>query len=163
MEMCRIALDASRQAAEKKLVLEVLKRYPCLAGLKLTISAMSSPDLRDEAGQVALTVGNRLSREGVDVRDLLVGAGFEKIKLEIVKAEYGTGETQKDVTATIRKYAGDLPLVALPTQNYNTVFEGDPAPGIQKKLKIQYQINGKSGETVFDEDAMILFPATKQK
>jgi HEAT repeat protein len=161
MEMCRTALEASRQSAEKKLVLDVLKRYPTLAGLKLAIAAMAVPDLREHASQVTLVVGSQLGRQGVDVKDLLAGAGFDKIKLEIVKAEYGSGELQKDVTAIIRNHAGNLPLITLPSQSYNDAFEGDPAPGREKKLKIQYQIDGKSGEVVFAENAMLVFPVTK--
>ncbi|MFN8708492.1 MAG: HEAT repeat domain-containing protein [Planctomyces sp.] len=161
MEMCRTAFDASRQSAEKKLVLDVLKRYPTLAGLKLAIAAMAVPDLRDDASQVTLVVGSRLGRQGVDVKDLLASAGFDKIKLEIVKAEYGSGELQKDVTAIVRKQASELPLITLPSQNYNEAFEGDPAPGSEKKLKIRYVLNGKSADAVFDENAMIIFPAVK--
>jgi hypothetical protein len=54
-----------------------------------------------------------------------------------------------------------LPLITLPSQNYNEAFEGDPAPGSEKKLKIRYVLNGKSADAVFDENAMIIFPAVK--
>ena len=39
---------------------------------------------------------------------------MEKVKLEIVKAEYGAGATQKDVTGVLQKQAGDLPMITLP-------------------------------------------------
>lgn len=86
------------------------------------------------------------------------GAGLDKVKLEIVKAEYGAGTKQRDVTAVLRKRAGDLPLITLPSASYNTSFAGDPAPGVAKKLRVQYRINGKSAEASLAENALIILP-----
>ena len=83
------------------------------------------------------------------------------MKLEIVKAEYGVGTTQQDVTAVLRKQAGDLPLITLASANYNASFGGDPLPGSAKQLKVQYRINGKAGEASLAEDAHIIFPMPK--
>lgn len=38
VKMCQTAFDAAHQTAEKKLVLDVLKRYPCVDTLKQAIS-----------------------------------------------------------------------------------------------------------------------------
>ncbi len=65
------------------------------------------------------------------------------------QAEYGAGSTQKDVTEVLRKQAGDLPLITLASSSYNASFGGDPVPGSVKQLKIQYRINGKTGEASF--------------
>lgn len=160
-EMCKKAFEAARQPAEQKLVLDVLKRYPNTETLKLAIKAAQVPELKDEATQATLIIAQKLGGKADEVRELLSKAGFDKVKLEIVKAEYGAGSTQKDVTAVLRKQAGDSPLISLTSASYNASFGGDPAPGSVKQLKIQYRMNGKAGEASFAEDALIVLPAPK--
>ncbi|HBN74773.1 MAG TPA: PBS lyase, partial [Planctomycetaceae bacterium] len=84
-----------------------------------------------------------------------------QVKLEIVKAEYGAGSQQKDVTDILRKQASDSPLIPLAASGYNASFGGDPAPGVVKQLKIQYRINDKTSEATFAENALILLPLPK--
>ena len=160
-EMCQKAFDVASQTAEKKLVLDVLKRYPSVDTLKQAIKAMKVAELKDDATQATLVIAQKLGGKGVDVKDMLVGAGLDKVKLEIVKAEYGSGTTQKDVTEVLKKHVGDLPLITLASASYNTSFGGDPTPGSTKQLKVTYRINGKSGETTFAEDALIVLPMPK--
>jgi HEAT repeat protein len=161
VKMCQTAFDAATQTAEKKLVLDVLKRYPSVDTLKQAISAMKISELKNDATQATLVIAQKLGSKGVDVKDLLTGAGLEKVKLEIVKAEYGEGSSQKDVTELLQKQAGDLPLITLTSGSYNASFGGDPSPGQAKQLKVEYRINGKKGETSFSEDALIVFPMPK--
>ncbi len=160
-EMCQKAFDAARQTAEKKMVLDVLKRYPGTDTLKMAIKAMQTAELKDDATQATLVIAQKLGGKGVDVTAMLVGAGLDKVKLEIVKAEYGSGATQKDVTDVLQKQVGDLPLITLASASYNTSFGGDPLPGSVKQLKVQYRINGKAGEASFAEDAIIVLPMPK--
>ena len=160
-EMCQTAFDAARQTAEKKLVVDILKRYPTVDNLKMTIKLMKVPDLKDDATQAMLVIAQKLSSKGVDVKELLASAGIEKMKLEIVKAEYGSGATQKDVTSVLQKQAGELPIITLASASYNASFGGDPLPGSAKQLKIQYKINGKAAEASFTEDALIVLPMPK--
>ena len=159
--MCQKALDASRRPAEQKLVLEVLKLHPSTAALKLAINAMQVPDLKDEATRATLVIAQKICGKGVDVSQLLSGAGLAKVKLEIIKAEYGNGSTQKDVTAMARKRSGSLPLITLTSASYNASFGGDPLLGVVKRLKIKYRINGKVGEASFAENALIILPLPK--
>jgi HEAT repeat protein len=159
LEMCQKAFDASHQVAERKLVLDVLRRYPSLGGLKLAIKAMQEPDLKDDATGATLFIAQKLGGKA-DVGELLAKAGLEKVKLEIVKAEYGLGTTQKDVTAVLKKSAGDLPVITLTSGSFNAAF-GDPVPNAIKQLKVQYKINGKAGEATFPEDAVIVLPMPK--
>ena len=105
-------------------------------------------------------IAKEVAGKGADVGKLLSGVGLDKVKLEIVKAEYGAGSTQKNVTALLRKHAGNLPLITLSLASYNASF-GDPAPGVVKKLRIQYRIHGKLGEAAFAENALILLPTPK--
>ncbi|MDA1053115.1 MAG: PBS lyase [Planctomycetota bacterium] len=160
VEMCQKAFDISRQAAEQKLVLDVLKLHPSTEALTLAIKVMQIPELKEDATEATLVIAQKLSGK-VDVSEQLSKAGLDKVKLEIVKAEYGAGSTQRDVTALLRKQAGDLPLIALPSASYNASFGGDPVPGSVKKLKIQYRMNGKSGEATFAENALIILPMPK--
>lgn len=159
-EMCQKAFAASKQPAEKKLVLEVLQRYPNEENLQLAVKAMQEPELKETAAQATLAIAQKLGPKKANVSELLAQAGFEPVKLEIIKAEYGSGNRQKDVTAVVQNQARNLPLITLPKSTYNTSF-GDPAPGNVKQLKIQYRINGKQGEATFAEDAPILLPQPK--
>ena len=160
-EMCKTALNASRQTAEKKLVIDVLKRYPTIETLKLAISAAKTPELKDEANQAALAIIQKIGSKSAEARELLASVDIGKVKLEIVKAEYGAGANQKDVTDVIKKQATELPLITLASASYNESFGGDPAPSTVKQLRIQYKINDKSGEASFAEDALIILPLPK--
>ncbi|HQZ65417.1 MAG TPA: HEAT repeat domain-containing protein [Planctomycetaceae bacterium] len=160
-KMCQTAFDAAQQTAEKKLVLDVLKRYPSEETLKQAIKAMKVADLKEDATQATLVIASKLGGKGIDVKTMLTGAGLDTVKLEIIKAEYGAGATQKDVTAILQKQVGDLPLLTLESASYNASFGGDPAPGNVKQLKVQYKLNGKTGEATFAEDALIVFPMPK--
>lgn len=159
--MCAAAMEQSKAAAEQKLVLDVLKLHPSKEGLALAIKAQQNAAVKEDASQATLVIAQKLGTKGVDVSEQLAKAGLEKVKLEIVKAEYGSGSTQKDVTEILRKQAGDLPLVNLAAGGYNANFGGDPLPGSVKQLKILYKINGKQGEATFAEDALIVLPTPK--
>jgi HEAT repeat protein len=161
IEMCEKALGACRQPAEKKLVLEVLKRYPSPSTLKQALDLIQVPELKDDAAQVAIAIAQKVSGKADEVRDALSKAGLNKVKLEIVKAQYGAGATQKDVTGVLQKQLADLQLISLPSADYNTSFGGDPLPGTPKQLKIQYRINGKPAEATFAENSLIVLPMPK--
>jgi hypothetical protein len=154
-DMCRKALRATSRPAEQKLVLEVMERYPSPEMLSAAIEAEPAAELKDEARRVALAIAAKLA-PGTDVEQLLAKLGQEPVKIEIVKAEYGAGQMQKDVTDIVRRQIRSLPLISLPGGNYNEAFGGDPAPGTKKQLKIQYRLNGKAGEATFDENSVIL-------
>ena len=66
----------------------------------------------------------------------------------------------KDVTETLRKGVSDLPLISLQAP-FNESFGGDPAPGVMKKLKVQYKMNGKAAEATFAENDLIILPLPK--
>jgi hypothetical protein len=107
-----------------------------------------------------MSIAQSLKAKGVNVKDQLAKAGIEPMKVEIVKAEYGADSGKKDVTGILRKQATDLPLITLP-DTYNKSFGGDPAPGSDKKLRVQYKLNGKPGEATFAEGALIMLPMPK--
>lgn len=158
VQMCRNAIDATGRVAEHKLALDVLKLHPSAAGLQLAIALSKTPELKADAGAAALVIAQKIGGDSVDVNELIAAVGLDKIKLEIVKAEYGAGAAMKDVTEVVKKQASNVPLIALNARDYNSSFGGDPAPGVVKQLKIQYRINNKSGEATFAENAMILLP-----
>jgi HEAT repeat protein len=162
LAMCKSALEAARQPAERTLVLEVLQRYPSLDMLKLAVDVMQRfPEQKEEATQAMLVIAQKLGDKGDEVTELLSKAGLEKVKVEIIKAEYGAGETQRDVTDILKNQVGDLQLVPLPRPSYNASFGGDPVPDTPKQLKVQYRINGKEGEATFAENALIILPVPK--
>lgn len=155
--MCQSALDLARQPAEQKLVLDVLKLYPSKDTLAVAIKTMQVPAVKDDASQAVLLIAAKAGK-GAEITAMLNKAGFERVKLEIVKADYGSGSTQRDVTSILRKEAGDLPVVTLPKATYNASFGGDPLPNAVKKLTVQYRLNGKLGTATFAEDAVIVLP-----
>jgi HEAT repeat protein len=157
VDMCRNAFEAATRPADKELVLEVLERYPNQEMLSLAVDAMEVPELKDRATQTALAIAQNLG-EGSQVEDVLAAAGLPEVELEIIKAEYGSGDTKVDVTEILQQHAGKLQLIALPAQNFNEAFGGDPTPGAAKQLTIQYRINGQSSEATFAENALIVLP-----
>lgn len=160
-EMCQNAFNSTRRLSEHKLALDVLKLHPSAPGLKLALDAMKMPGLKADASAAAMAIAQKVGGKGVDVSALLSGAGLDKVKLEIVKATYGAGGKQKDVTNILRKRVNGLPLLTLPKGSYNASFGGDPASGVVKQLRVQYRINGKAGEASFAENALILLSVPK--
>ena len=155
--MCRAAMQTATRDAERKLVLEVLERYPSIDMLKLAVDTAKTASLKNDASATALAIAREISGNG-DVQKLLTQIGQEPVKVEILKAEYGANGQFKDVTAIVQQQTRDLPLIVLPSANYNASFGGDPVPSVQKQLKIQYKINGKTGEATFAENAAIVLP-----
>jgi HEAT repeat protein len=160
-EMCQKAMEAAKATADKKLVLVVLQRYPNETTFKMALDAMRVADLKEDATATAMSIAQSLAGKGVNVKDQLAKAGIDKVKVEIVKAEYGGDSGKKDVTALLQKQATDLPLITLPDPTYNKSFGGDPAPGSEKKLTVQYKLNGKPGTATFAEGALIVLPVPK--
>jgi HEAT repeat protein len=165
-EMCQFAMAAATQPAEQKLVLDVLKlkKYESLATLQLAAKfTRDFPKLNHEASQAALFIARDLGDEKhsgtVDeVKDIVSHARLEKVKLEIVSAQYGAAGKDKDVTKTLQKLATDQQLISLPSPSYTAAFGGDPALGTPKQLRVSYRINGKADDSIFGENALIILP-----
>ncbi len=160
-ERAKMAKDAwgeAKNAAERKLVLEVARRYPDMAMLELASKAGADAEVKPEARIAAAAILQKLPEASPEAFKLAEGLGLKKVKLEIVKATYGAGERQKDVTDVVRKNAGSLPLIYIAGDGFNKVFGGDPAPNDKKLLTIQYTIDGKPGEAKIDENGTIELP-----
>lgn len=160
-DMCDKALAAASRPEEQKLVLAVLERYPSVHTLKVAVKATEIPALKEDATRVAMAIAQKVGGKTADARELLGKIGLEPMKVEIVKAEYGAGAQQKDVTQALQRHVRDLPLIALPSQNYNESFGGDPVPNTPKQLKVRYKVNGKDAEASFAENALIVLPMPK--
>ena len=162
IEMCRKAWELSSQPAERKLVLELLQRIPNADALQMAITALAIPELKNDANATILVIAQKSTGKDAGITELLTKAGYGKVKLEIVKAEYGADSQKRDVTAVLRKFVGDLPIITLTGKGgFSGNFGGDPAPGSVKQLKVQYKIDGKDGEATFAEDALIVLPMPK--
>jgi hypothetical protein len=158
--MCRTALRTADRDEDKRLVLEVLLRYPSEEMEPIALEAAEVPALKEEASLVLMGMASK----GINRAELgkaLAQAGHKPVELEILKAEYGAGAKIKDVTAILRKYAKNYRIIFLPSANYNASLGGDPAPGIVKQLKIRYRIDGKEGEVSLNENATIVLPIPK--
>ena len=159
--MCRTAMEISERDAEKKLVLEVLDRYPSALTLAIAVEAAKVPALKNDAAAICIMIEKRIGGKSADLRKLMREVGHKSVKLEILSGRYGAGTAQKDVTEILRRNAGDFPMIVLPSPDYNSAFGGDPASGVVKQLKIQYKINGKPGEVTLPENDTVVLPVPK--
>lgn len=159
-EMCKQALDAANRPEEQALVMTVLERYPCMEALKVAIEGTKRPGLKESASFVALAIAHKLG-DTPETTAMLKEANIERPTLEILKAEYGSGRKQQDVTDIVRKQIGATTTIKLAKDTFNESFGGDPVPGSPKQLKIQYRLNGKTGEATFAEDAAIILATPK--
>ena len=160
-EMCRTAMAIAQRTEEKKLVLEVIGRYPSAGMISVTLEASKVPELKNEAVAVAMIIAERAGGQSAEIQKLLRESGQGSVKIEILKAEYGAGAGVKDVTTILRKHVHDFPVIVLPSPSYSAAFGGDPAPGVVKQLKVQYRMAGKLGEASFRENATIVLPVPK--
>ncbi len=161
LEMCQQILAATSAKAERGMVLEILKRYPSVGTLQLASRLSDSADLKEDGRAAVVAIAQKLGTAGPQVLEALNKAGMEKAKVEIVKAQYGAGSSWKDVTAILRKQAGDSRLIILEGGVSNAGLGGDPAPGQVKQLKVQYRVNGKDAEASFAENSLVLLPQPK--
>ncbi len=77
VQMCQTALDSTRQPAEQKLVLDVLKAYPSVDALKLAVKLTQNPDLKSDATAAAQAISEKLPKTP-EVRELLSKVGEKK-------------------------------------------------------------------------------------
>jgi len=157
-QMCRAALKAASRVQEKEMIVKIAERYPNLEMLEVLLDVASEEGLRDQVAEAAMAVLGQVDELPESIEQRLAELGIEPVEIQIVKAEYGAGNDSIDVTQVLQKHAGSLPLVALPSSNYNNLFGGDPAPGVPKELRVEYTINGAPGAATFAENSSIVLP-----
>ncbi len=157
-QMGRLAYAAARTADDRRAVLDAVRRTPTMDMLTLAVEAGATAELRDDARIATATIMSKMGEATPEAWTLAGRLGLPKVQLEILRATYGAGDVQKDVTTPLRKVVGNVPLIPLPAAGYNASFGGDPAPGQAKRLSIQYRLNGTPGEVSFAEDAVIVLP-----
>ena len=155
-EMCEAALQVATRDAERSLIMRVLEIHPSLDTLAVALAAKKYPALKDAAHETSLRVAGKIQEHPVAVKKLLEQGGLEPANVEILHATYGIGDNTKVVTALLQENVGKLPIVSL--SNYNTAFEGDPAPGQVKQLVVEYTIDGEKGTASFQENTPIILP-----
>jgi len=153
------AFAAARSDEDRRAVLDAVRRTPTIDMLRLAADAAATPALRDDARVAAATIMTKLGDGSPEAWELAKRVGLRKVQLEILRATYGAGDAQKDVTTPLRKVAGNVPIIPLAAAGYNASFGGDPAPGQPKRLSIQYRLDGVPGEASFAEDALIELPS----
>ncbi len=70
------------------------------------MTAQKTPALKENATRATLAIIQKLGDKAGDARQLLANLDLDPIKVEIIKAEYGAGAAQKDVTEASCKQAG---------------------------------------------------------
>jgi hypothetical protein len=162
--MCRTVLQVAQHDDDKRLVLEVLLRYPTRQMQAIALEAAKIPALKDEASLILMAMTQSKGADRADraeVGKALAQAGHQRVKLEILQADFGAGAQTKDVSAILRRYAKNYRVIFLPGTSYNKCFGGDPAPGTVKQLKIKYRIDGKEAEVSLNENAPVVLPMPK--
>jgi hypothetical protein len=160
-KMCAAALALAQRPDEQELAWTALERYAGVETLRVAVEAGKDPKYKDRSRRAALVIARKLDGKSSGVAELLSQVGIKPVAVEIIKAEYGAGNRQRDVTDVLRKQVRNLPYISLPAANYNASFGGDPAPNRVKQLKIQYKLDGRTGEATFAENAAIELPAPK--
>lgn len=157
-DLARRAFSAAKRNEERSLVLEVLQRYPSQPMLAIAVdAAQSAPDdMKPACITAVVSIAAQLGLTP-EVRGLLAKLGGKGGALEIIKAQYGADQSQKDVTSIVQQHEQDFPLILLPG-DYNQLFGGDPAPNIRKQLTIEYTMEGKAGTARFEENAPVWLP-----
>ncbi len=74
-EMCRQALAAATRSQERRLVLEVLERYPSVETLAVAVAARETPGLGEDAVRTARAIAAKLGEQSTDVQELLKQLG----------------------------------------------------------------------------------------
>lgn len=156
--MCRTAMSLAKRDAEKKLVLAALERYPNIDGLKLAADTAEIASLKNDATKAVVVIVQKLGGDSPEMQQALARVGQKRVKIEIVKAEYGVDGKLKDVTDVVRQSVQGFPMLLLKTPVYGAAFGGDPAPGMVKQLRIEYRFDGKPGKATFSENAPIVLP-----
>ncbi len=159
--ICENALAAATRPEEQKLVLEVAARYPSPKTLDIALRAKKLPGLKEDASRAAMIIVQKLIEQGADAGQMLAKIGEKPVDVEIVRAQYGSGATMRDVTDVLQQHVHGLPLITLSASSFNKTFGGDPAPNMPKELKVQYRINGKAGDASFPENTVIVLPVPK--
>ncbi|MGB4726636.1 MAG: HEAT repeat domain-containing protein, partial [Thermogutta sp.] len=94
--MCAQALQAAQRPEEKRLVLEVLRRYPTSTGLQLAVTLLSDAELRPEAADSAIQIAEKLPASDA--------ATVARAMDQVIQANVGAELTQK--AQAIRKKVG---------------------------------------------------------
>ncbi len=155
LKMAKEALAVADRDEEKLLVLDVVKRNPQPAMLALAVQVGQSPSMKAAASDIALGVVSAIGTSPQVMQ--MLGKLWEKpIQVQILSASYGAGEDRKDVTEILQQHVTGLPVITMPSKNYNSEFQGDPAPGRPKSLRVRYRVDGAEGESEFIENAPIV-------
>ena len=71
--MCAKAWNAAQRDTERKLVLQVMQRYPSTDMLQVAVEATQNSNLKKEATAVALAVAKKTNKQG-EVKKMLENA-----------------------------------------------------------------------------------------
>lgn len=174
--MIRTAFDTATRPVDKKLIFEIFARYPSPKMLEAAVEYAKEREFREDAFTAAVAVGKKLQgrqpKAAEIMRNIITASTNEKTKTEaqsvrdrlsgidegvvIVKATYGAGEQQADVTEKVRQLSGGSTILDIGM--YNSAF-GDPASNVVKKLVITYRIKDGAEKTVeFAENASAVLP-----
>ena len=110
--MCAEALRVAQRKAEQELAWTALERYPGVETLKIAVQAGKDAKYQSRSRRAVLAIARKLDGKSPEVAGLLSQAGIEPVTVEILKAQYGAGDKQRDVTDILRKQVRNLPFLA---------------------------------------------------
>lgn len=74
-EMCRSALQVATRDEERKLVLQILERYPSIENLKLAIEMTNVSSIKGDAVATSRAIAKKIGGDSAEVQSLLSEAG----------------------------------------------------------------------------------------
>ncbi len=146
--MCQNAIETAIRPDEQKLALEVLTLRPSVAGLSVADEVTTGVRFKTRRDECCANDCAEIGRSGVDVQDLISSAGLAKVDLEIIEAQYGAGETKKDVTKDLRKLAGGIPLITLQSDQLQRKFRWRSNTRHRQAIEDQVQDERKRGRSI---------------
>ena len=84
----------------------------------------------DDVRQASLVIAQKVKGDRTAVRQALAEIGVKPVKIEIVKAEYGSDNSKRDVTEMLKKDVGDFSVINLHSSSFNKSFGGVAVPSV---------------------------------
>jgi len=176
LSMSKEVFDLADRDDERILIFDVLNRLNSVRALEMAASYLDNATFREKAAETAVAIARNMQGRQPQAATIMgkvveattnaatktqaeslftrFSGGNEGV--EIVRAVYGAGNRNADVTAKVSELCGGSSSFEI--GSYNGAF-GDVAPQVVKTLRITYKVKGGPERTVtFAENATVVLP-----
>jgi len=120
-----------------------------VAGVPLKLTAAARKMKKRDAPRLKGSVS-------VNHPEIAAALAEKDVTLKIVKATYGAGDKQANVTRQVARWAQNSRYI--PLMRYRDLCRTDPAKGQDKTLVIEYILNGKPGKVTCPDNTLVILP-----